>query len=242
MVLKDLAGTRKHYKLGRDAEKRQLPMFLPYKSLVRDCLALVVDIRPSTVPQASSTPTAAATTSLSLTPPDSSRKTDRRDVVDVRRHQIRLKHRGCVSDSRGIRQSGMATMSTTLAGPPKNQRASQGGGGEVRTILIRDMDLTKDEIYHGCLIYGTIIGPPSVMVGLNTGNNSPLSEFSSLCPLIADLLLNHSDRGHRREGGEAGSLQPAQECKQGDQRWSAHLHQQSLHAYGTGWKAHDSCR
>jgi tetratricopeptide (TPR) repeat protein len=43
LVLDDMEKVRKHYLLGLDAEKKQLPMFLPYTSLNRDCLALVVN-------------------------------------------------------------------------------------------------------------------------------------------------------------------------------------------------------
>jgi hypothetical protein len=44
MQLDDMENVRKHYQLGLDAEKRQLPMFLPYTSLNRDGLAFAINL------------------------------------------------------------------------------------------------------------------------------------------------------------------------------------------------------
>jgi hypothetical protein len=55
LLLKDMKNVRKHYQLGLDAEKKQLPMFLPYTSLNRDCLAFFINAERSS--QAASGPT-----------------------------------------------------------------------------------------------------------------------------------------------------------------------------------------
>jgi hypothetical protein len=78
----------------------------------------------------------------------------------------------------------MSTVSTTIAAPLKSQQANPrgGGGGATRTILIKDMDPTRDKVYNGCLIYGTIIDLPAAMVSLITG--SPSSVFQHTCIVI----------------------------------------------------------
>ncbi len=200
LLLDDMENVCKHYQLGLDAEKRQLPMFLPYRSLNRDGLAFVVNLsseitddgsatrgggaRPGTEDQlfmATGLPTTdlspAGTTYASSSSSSGGTRTDQAGVVDVRRRQLRLRQRECVRTSRNLRQPGMSTMSTAVAAPPKRQQAnSPSDGGATRTILIKDMDPTQDKVYNGCLIHGTIIDLPAMMVSLVTG--SPSSQRS----------------------------------------------------------------
>jgi hypothetical protein len=76
----------------------------------------------------------------------------------------------------------MTTMTTTIAAPPKRQQANpRSGGGLTKTIVISDMDPTRDKVYKGCVIYGTIIDLPDVMVSLATGSPSSLSVVVLCC-------------------------------------------------------------
>ncbi|ELR14360.1 uncharacterized protein ACA1_334080 [Acanthamoeba castellanii str. Neff] len=44
MVLNNMENFLKHYQLGLDTEKRQLPMFLPYMSLNQDGLTFAINL------------------------------------------------------------------------------------------------------------------------------------------------------------------------------------------------------
>jgi hypothetical protein len=197
MGLKDDANTRKYFNQGKEAERAQLPFFLPYKCDLRDILEIMPNIvdtssSPSSSSSSSSTrPSSSSSSSSSSAPRPSQPARGKPGVKDVRANEVRMRHRQALANL----VANAAKYNVVLTAPratPQPEGGRQGRGkaaasrDNARPIFIEDMDLTRDQVYKGRVLTGMLVEEPFTMSSTCSGN---LFYYISLLLLFTYIFI-----------------------------------------------------
>ena len=144
---------KQYYNKGIEAEKQQLSFFLPYQSNTKLLL--------SPLPQLQSE----SDKNLPTAPPFDDKK-PRARLTDPRRIERIRAHREVVRERRELQSKNLAYISRTVK--PRLQQKSPASLIGLKSISLRDMNLTKDHIYQG-FVLSVVIFEQSPTVGPSIG-------------------------------------------------------------------------
>ncbi|CAF3311623.1 unnamed protein product [Rotaria sp. Silwood2] len=132
-------AVKRIYEQGEEAEKVQLPCFLPYKSNSKTLLKSLFD------PQSLSNPEVAA--------PSLDRKSH---LTDPHRIEVIKQHREWEARSLSEKNNPKHSLISYTHKPRVKQQTAKSLIG-LKSISLREMDPTKDRVYHGYVLSVTII-------------------------------------------------------------------------------------
>lgn len=147
---------KKYYELGLEAEKKQLPFFLPYESNSKRMLEVL--LKPEKL----------------LEKKELSSSTEQTKLKDPSRKEIILQHRQSINDFRKTIPKGFVSLPTTI-NPPKQQKLPVSLIG-LKSAYINEIDFTKDHVLSGYVLEVTVIDIPlrtgmSIMLVVEDKNN-----------------------------------------------------------------------
>jgi hypothetical protein len=189
----DKQNAHKYYELGKQAESKQLPMFLPYDSAPKKLLDLTMGTGLQDLFAAANPSNSSSSNNKQSAPPSATKGAVDPRLDDPRRRKLICEFRGWLNTTRTMQSpsGGQHVGHITLAGKLKQTKPVI-SLDKLRPIVLSEMDPLTEKVYQGRVLHLIVVGM--------------LECLSSFPPLFFDDVIANGECNNVEPPAFAGTM------------------------------------